>query len=70
VLEGDEGFGLGLSIVRAIAQAHGGSVSLEDEEPHGARFVIKLPITGVEPIPPDDRSEDETEEDFSLWPAS
>jgi signal transduction histidine kinase len=70
VLEGDEGFGLGLSIVRAIAQAHGGSVSLEDAQPHGARFVIKLPITGVEPIEPDDRSEDETEEDFSLWPAS
>jgi signal transduction histidine kinase len=70
VLESDEGFGLGLSIVRAIARAHGGSVSLEDEQPHGARFVITLPISGVEPNQPDDRSEDETEEDFSLWPAS
>jgi two-component system OmpR family sensor kinase len=71
VPEADEGFGLGLSIVRAIAHAHGGTVSLEDEQPHGARFVITLPIPGVEPIDPDDRSQDETaEEEFSLWPAS
>jgi signal transduction histidine kinase len=71
VPDADEGFGLGLSIVRAIAQAHGGTVSLEDEQPHGARFVITLPIPGVEPSGTDDRSEDETEdEEFSLWPAS
>jgi two-component system OmpR family sensor kinase len=70
VAEHDEGFGLGLSIVRAIARAHGGRVTLEDEEPHGARFVITLPIPGIEPDDPDDRSEDETEEEFSLWPAS
>ncbi|GAB6987463.1 HAMP domain-containing sensor histidine kinase [Nocardioides pyridinolyticus] len=40
---GDEGFGLGLSIVGAIARAHGGSVTVEDAEPAGARFVITLP---------------------------
>jgi signal transduction histidine kinase len=44
---GDEGFGLGLSIVRAIAEAHGGSVAVEDAEqsgqPRGARFVLTLP---------------------------
>jgi signal transduction histidine kinase len=69
----DEGFGLGLSIVRAIARAHGGTVALEDERPHGARFVITLPIPGVEPPDGADRSEDETrdeDEEFSLWPAS
>ena len=66
----DEGFGLGLSIVRAIVRAHDGSVSLEDEHPHGARFVITLPIPGGEPPEPDDRVGDETEEEFSLWPAS
>jgi two-component system OmpR family sensor kinase len=70
VPEQDEGFGLGLSIVRAIARAHGATVSLEDERPHGARFVITLPIPGGEPAEPDDRVEDETEEEFSLWPAS
>jgi two-component system, OmpR family, sensor kinase len=71
VPDDDEGFGLGLSIVRAIAHAHGGTVSLEEAQPHGARFVITLPIPGVEPIDPDDRSQDETaEEELSLWPAS
>jgi two-component system OmpR family sensor kinase len=71
VADHDEGFGLGLSIVRAIAHAHGGTLSLEDEKPQGARFVITLPIPTVEPSDPGDRSENETEdEEFSLWPAS
>lgn len=43
VPESDEGFGLGLSIVRAIAVAHGGTIHVEDEVPHGARFVLTLP---------------------------
>jgi signal transduction histidine kinase len=49
----DEGFGLGLSIVRAIAQAHGGTVTVLDGDPHGARFVITLPRAGdpLHPIP-------------------
>lgn len=41
---GDDGFGLGLSIVRAIAAAHAGTVSVEDVAPTGARFVISLPV--------------------------
>lgn len=45
VPEHDEGFGLGLSIVRAIAEAHGGTVRVEDAEPHGARFVMTLSLT-------------------------
>ena len=43
VPEGDEGFGLGLSIVSAIAEAHGGSVDVESAEPRGSRFVITIP---------------------------
>jgi signal transduction histidine kinase len=43
VPEDDEGFGLGLSIVRAIATAHGGTVHVEDVQPHGSRFVLTLP---------------------------
>jgi two-component system, OmpR family, sensor kinase len=41
---GDRGSssGLGLSIVRAVAESHGGNVVLEDAEP-GARFVVRLP---------------------------
>ena len=46
VPEGDEGFGLGLSIVGAIIDAHGGTVAVEDADPPGARFVITLPVVG------------------------
>jgi signal transduction histidine kinase len=38
-----EGTGLGLTIVKAIAEAHGGSVSLESARDHGARFEIAIP---------------------------
>jgi signal transduction histidine kinase len=46
---GDRGgsFGLGLAIVRAVAESHGGSVALEQTHPGGerpgARFVVSLP---------------------------
>lgn len=43
VRPGDEGFGLGLSIVKAIAEAHGGSITVTDAVPHGAVFTIHLP---------------------------
>jgi signal transduction histidine kinase len=39
--------GLGLSIVRAVAETHGGSVRLERADSGGARFVVRLPA-GVE----------------------
>ncbi len=40
-----DGFGLGLSIVGAIAEAHGGRVSLDDSSPGtGATFRLRLPI--------------------------
>lgn len=38
----DEGFGLGLSIVSAIVAAHGGTITVEDAAPRGARFVVTL----------------------------
>jgi two-component system, OmpR family, sensor kinase len=37
------GIGLGLAIVREIAQAHGGTAWVEDAETGGARFVLDLP---------------------------
>lgn len=43
VRPGDEGFGLGLSLVRAIAEAHGGRVQVYAEAPRGSRFVITIP---------------------------
>jgi two-component system OmpR family sensor kinase len=44
---GDRGgsFGLGLAIVTAVAETHGGSVSLQSpEHGTGARFVVSLPL--------------------------
>ncbi len=38
------GFGLGLSIARTIAQAHGGKLSLHDRAPHGLIVRIQLPV--------------------------
>ncbi|MFC9350591.1 ATP-binding protein [Arthrobacter sp. NPDC057013] len=43
-----EGSGLGLSIVKAIAEAHGGTVLLESEEGKGSRFVLRIPSGGKE----------------------
>src|SRR4051794_12439490 len=39
------GSGLGLSIVRAVAEAHGGSVSVDESPKGGARFVVRLPAS-------------------------
>ncbi|WP_018318627.1 ATP-binding protein [Bradyrhizobium sp. WSM2793] len=38
------GFGLGLSIARAIALAHGGELSLLDRNPHGLIVRMQLPL--------------------------
>jgi signal transduction histidine kinase len=38
------GFGLGLSIARAIVLAHGGVLSLNDRQPHGLIARIELPV--------------------------
>jgi signal transduction histidine kinase len=42
---GDRGgsFGLGLAIVAAVTQAHGGTVSVDDSPHGGARFTVRLP---------------------------
>ncbi len=39
-----EGSGLGLSIVRAIARAHGGRVDLQSVEGGGATFLLSIPV--------------------------
>jgi signal transduction histidine kinase len=39
------GLGLGLSLVKAIVEAHGGSVSVDSAPEGGARFVVRLPHT-------------------------
>lgn len=37
------GWGLGLTLVRAAAEAHGGSVYVESDEDCGTTFIVKLP---------------------------
>jgi two-component system sensor histidine kinase FlrB len=44
-----EGTGLGLAVVRSVAEAHGGEIRVESADSssrngHGARFVLRLPL--------------------------
>jgi signal transduction histidine kinase len=41
-----DGSGLGLSIVKAIAEAHGGTVTVTSPPPAGAIFELSLPVDG------------------------
>jgi signal transduction histidine kinase len=41
-------FGLGLPIVRAIAEAHHGHVTVDTASLGGARFTIRLPLSVAE----------------------
>jgi signal transduction histidine kinase len=45
-----EGHGLGLSIVNAIAVAHGGKVELSSSLGHGSTFTIIIPLIGASTI--------------------
>ena len=39
----ERGLGLGLSVVRAVAEAHGGTAAVEDAAGGGSRFTLRLP---------------------------
>ncbi|MBA2532004.1 MAG: HAMP domain-containing histidine kinase [Nocardioidaceae bacterium] len=59
-----EGSGLGLSIVRAIAEAHDGHVALKSQPGSGATFTVVLPLRPVPPgqDPADDRFDDQLQD--------
>ena len=38
------GLGLGLSIARGFIEAHGGTLSVENRDGGGARFIVNLPV--------------------------
>ncbi len=44
------GTGLGLAIVRKIVEEHGGTIHLDRQFKHGARFVIRLPVESKVPL--------------------
>ena len=37
------GMGLGLAVAKGTVERYGGTVTVEDAQPHGARFVVRLP---------------------------
>ncbi|MEI9950187.1 MAG: HAMP domain-containing sensor histidine kinase [Pseudomonadota bacterium] len=43
---GARGLGLGLSLVKAVIEAHGGSVAVESSLGKGSTFVVRLPLAG------------------------
>jgi signal transduction histidine kinase len=67
------GAGLGLSIVKRLVDAHGGSIHIEANDPRGTVFVVVLPASRVAAPPPADdaralgRSADATGKHAS-WP--
>jgi two-component system phosphate regulon sensor histidine kinase PhoR len=46
--EGKEGYGIGLATVKAIVEAHGGSVEVDSELGKGSVFTVYLPLTRQE----------------------
>ncbi|NPC56872.1 ATP-binding protein [Caenimonas soli] len=55
------GLGLGLTIVRTLAEMHGGSVSAASDGPgKGSRFVVRLPASDQPPSPESDGDPGET----------
>jgi len=62
------GSGLGLSIARYIAQAHGGSIEVASEVDQGTTFTVLLPLLKEERPYPDDNHEEAEEEETSQKP--
>jgi len=42
-----EGTGIGLSLVKSIAELHGGSIHVESEVGKGSKFTVRLPAKNV-----------------------
>ena len=43
-MKGEQGTGLGLAIATTVVADHGGYIRIKDNIPHGARFIVELPL--------------------------
>lgn len=48
--KGQQGNGLGLSVVRTIIEQHGGGIELESEPGRGSRFTVSLPLSSPKEV--------------------
>ena len=47
VTDGRRGIGLGLALCKSIIEAHGGAITLTDNDPTGCCFTFSLPVQEV-----------------------
>ena len=45
-----EGYGLGLSVVYGVVEAHGGAIRVDSEPDNGTRIEVYLPASGTSPV--------------------
>ena len=48
VVDSRRSMGLGLCLCRSIVEAHGGEISVKDNEPRGSVFTFTLPVEEVD----------------------